>query len=288
MFKKNDHNSEKLMVNPSNFTEKSIEVEGLTVAYEKKEVIRNMSLSIPKGKITILIGANGCGKSTLLKAMARVIPAKAGKIKLFGQDLQKQDSKAIAKRMAVLPQSPNAPAGLLVRELVIFGRFPHQKGMSSFTEQDYRRVDWAINVVGLQELADKPVEQLSGGQRQRAWIAMSLAQDTELLLLDEPTTYLDMAHQLEILLLLQKLNLEENRTILMVLHELNNAARFADHIIGMREGEVVCEGNPKDAINVENLSKLYGIQANIFYDEQKGYPICMNYDLSQGASTPLT
>lgn len=257
----------------------SIEVNKIRVAYDKQDVIKNMTLSIPKGKITIIIGANGCGKSTLLKSMARILQLKNGSIKMNGLDITKQSPKEVAKMMAVLPQSPSTPAGLLVRELVSYGRFPHLKAMAVLSPRDYEIIDWAIHEVGLDDLSDRPVDTLSGGQRRRAWIAMALAQDTEVLLLDEPTTYLDMSHQLEVLLLLQKLNKEQNRTIVMVLHELNNAARFADYIIGMKDGEIVCEGTPLEVIHKENLSILYGIDANIILDEQNKYPICINYNI---------
>lgn len=277
------YKSEKSKIEYSNtktIEKSNIEVEQLMVSYDKIDVIKNMTLTIPKGKITIIIGSNGCGKSTLLKTIARILKPKAGNVKINGMDITKQTPRDIAKVMAVLPQNPITPSGLLVRELVSYGRFPHQKIMATLSVHDYEMIDWAIQVVGLYDLADRPVENLSGGQRQRAWIAMALAQDTEILLLDEPTTSLDMAHQLEILLLLKKLNIEQNRTIVMVLHELNNAARFADHIIGIQNGEVICEGKPFDVINKENLAKIYGINAKIIYDEQNECPVCMSYDIN--------
>ncbi len=260
--------------------EHSIQVEHISVSYDKIDIIKNMTLSIPKGKITIIIGANGCGKSTLLKSMSRILKLKAGNIKINGLDITRQPPKDVAKIMAVLPQSPTTPTGLLVKELVSYGRFPHQKTMQALSIHDYEMIDWAIQVVGLKEFSERPVETLSGGQRQRAWIAMALAQETEILLLDEPTTYLDMAHQLEILLLLRQLNLEQNRTIIMVLHELNNAARFADHIIGVKNGAVICEGTPLEVINAENMAELYGIDAKIIYDEQNQCPVCISYELT--------
>lgn len=267
----------------SNMTEEySIEVKRLKVAYDSADIIKDMTLSVPKGKISIIIGANGCGKSTLLKSMARILKPKSGTVKINGFDITGQSHKDVAKLMAVLPQSPAAPAGLAVKELVGYGRFPHQKAMQALSSHDYEMIDWAVKVVGLTEFSDRPVETLSGGQRQRAWIAMALAQETEILLLDEPTTYLDMAHQLEILLLLKRLNQEQNRTVIMVLHELNNAARFADHIIGLKNGEVICEGAPLEVINTENLEVLYGIHAKILYDEKNRCPVCLSYDLADG------
>ncbi len=204
----------------------AIKVSQLDVAYDDKYIIKNMNLEIPKGKITMIIGSNGCGKSTLLKSIARIIMPKKGDILLNGVALKEQAPKEIAKKMAVLPQSPSVPSGLLVKELVSYGRFPYQSAMGGLKQKDIELINWAMEVTGISDFANRPVDRLSGGQRQRAWIAMALAQDTEILVLDEPTTYLDMAHQLEILLLLKKLNQEANRTIVMVLHELNNATKL--------------------------------------------------------------
>ena len=258
-----------------------IEVESLDVAYDKKLIIENLNLSIPKGKITMIIGANGCGKSTLLKTIARIIKPRKGDVRINGKSIKEHAPKDIAKEMAVLPQSPKAPSGLLIRELVSYGRFPHQTAMGGMTEHDYEVVDWALSVTGLTEFANHTIDGVSGGQRQRAWIAMALAQETEILILDEPTTYLDMSHQLEILKLLQELNREQNRTIVMVLHELNNAAKFADHIIGVKHGSILFEGAPKDVITEENLKQLYGISAKLVLDETRSYPICMDFELAK-------
>ena len=257
----------------------AIEVKDLDVAYEQKYIIKNMNLEIPKGKITMIIGSNGCGKSTLLKTIARIITPKKGEIKLDGVSLKAQAPKEIAKKMAVLPQSPIVPSGLLVKELVSYGRFPYQSAMGGLKEKDIEMVKWAMKVTGIAEFSERSVDSLSGGQRQRAWIAMALAQETEILVLDEPTTYLDMAHQLEILMLLQKLNKEENRTIVMVLHELNNATKFADYLIGVKEGEVVFRGKPLDVITNENLYTLYGIDAKLQLDETGQYPICVDFSI---------
>lgn len=257
----------------------AIEVKDLDVAYEQKYIIKNMNLEIPKGKITMIIGSNGCGKSTLLKTIARIITPKKGEIKLDGVSLKAQAPKEIAKKMAVLPQSPIVPSGLLVKELVSYGRFPYQSAMGGLKEKDIEMVNWAMKVTGIPEFSERSVDSLSGGQRQRAWIAMALAQETEILVLDEPTTYLDMAHQLEILMLLQKLNKEENRTIVMVLHELNNATKFADYLIGVKEGEVVFRGKPLDVITNENLYTLYGIDAKLQLDETGQYPICVDFSI---------
>ena len=251
----------------------AISVKNLRVSYENNTIIEDMSLSIPKGKISIIIGANGCGKSNLLKTIARINKPKSG---------DKVKEKNIAKEVAFLPQGPVCPDGLTVRELVAFGRFPHQKMIGGLTTHDKELIDWAIKETGLTEFADREVEHLSGGQRQRAWIAMTLAQETEIIMLDEPTTYLDMSYQLEVLEVLQKLNKEKNITVVIVLHELNNACRFADNIIGLKKGKIVCQGRPLDVINKENLNTIYGIDANLTISEDGKYPICMEYDLFKG------
>lgn len=261
----------------------AISVKNLSVAYENNTIIEDLSLSIPKGKISIIIGANGCGKSTFLKTLARINKPKAGEIFINKKDIKKINEKNIAKEVAFLPQGPVCPSGLTVRELVAFGRFPHQKLIGGLNSHDKEVIDWAIKETGLSEFADREVENLSGGQRQRAWIAMTLAQETEIIMLDEPTTYLDMSYQLEVLEVLEKLNKEKNITVVIVLHELNNACRFADNIIGFKNGKVICEGKPLDVITKENLKKIYGIEANLTISEDGKYPICMEYDLFREA-----
>lgn len=259
----------------------AIRVNKLAVAYEDALIIEDMNISIPKGKFSIIIGANGCGKSTLLKTIARIVKPRSGEVFINNKNIKDQKPKKIAKQVAVLPQSPVCPSGLTVRELIGYGRFPHQKAIGGFTAHDKQVIDWALEETGLKDLADRPVESLSGGQRQRAWIAMTLAQETEIILLDEPTTYLDMSYQLEILLLLQRLNKERNITIVTVLHELNNACRFADNIIGMKRGKIICEGLPKDVITKEVLKEIYGIDANLKASESGEYPICLEFELAR-------
>ncbi len=256
-----------------------IEINGLKVCYDHTVVIPSMNLSIPKDKITMIIGSNGCGKSTLLKSIARIIKPSQGEIVINGTQIKRQAPRELAKKMAVLPQSPTVPSGLLVKELVAYGRFPYQSPFGGLKAHDLKVIDWAMESTGIMELKDRFVESLSGGQRQRAWIAMALAQETEILVLDEPTTYLDMSHQLEILQLLKKLNKENRTTIVIVLHELNNAAKFADHIIGMKEGGLVFEGTPKDVITTENLRVLYEIEAVLQLSEDGAYPICTDFEL---------
>ncbi len=257
----------------------AISVKNLDVAYDDKYIINNLDLEIPKGKITMIVGSNGCGKSTLLKSIARIISPRKGEVKIDGLSIKDSAPKEIAKKMAVLPQSPIVPSGLLVRELVSYGRFPYLNAMGGLKKEDVEMVNWAMECTGVSDFAERTVDSLSGGQRQRVWIAMTLAQGTDILVLDEPTTYLDMAHQLEILLLLKKLNEEQNRTIIMILHELNNATKFADHLIGFKSGEIVFQGTPLEVITEENLLKLYGIKATLQLDESGTYPICVDFEL---------
>ncbi|NLK95429.1 MAG: ABC transporter ATP-binding protein [Clostridiales bacterium] len=257
----------------------AININNLSVAYENNTIIKGMNLSVPRGKISIIIGANGCGKSTLLKTIARINKPKDGDIYINNKNIKKVKEKDIAKEVAFLPQGPVCPEGLTVRELVAFGRFPYQKIIGGLNSHDKEVIEWAIKETGLSEFADREVENLSGGQRQRAWIAMVLAQETNIIMLDEPTTYLDMSYQLEVLEVLQKLNKEKNITVVIVLHELNNACRFADNIIGLKKGKVICEGKPIDVINKETLKSIYGIDASIKLSEDGKYPICMEYDL---------
>lgn len=258
----------------------SIKVDRLYVSYEQNSVIEDMSLTIPKGRITVIVGPNGCGKSTLLKTIARIIKPKDGTISVNDKDVRKQPSKEVARQVSVLPQSPKTPTGLLVKELVAYGRFPYQKPVGGLNEHDMEMIRWAVEETGLTEFVERTVDSLSGGQRQRAWIAMALAQDTEILLLDEPTTYLDMSYQLDILLLLQKLNREKKRTIVMVLHELNNACRFGEHIIGLKDGRIVFQGPPNQVITEENLYEIYGIRAQLQKSREGDYPVCVEYNFT--------
>jgi iron complex transport system ATP-binding protein len=261
----------------------AISVKDLLVSYEDNVIIENMNLTIPKGKVSIIIGANGCGKSTLLKTISRIVKPKKGEIFINGKDIRKQKEKNIAKEVAFLPQGPICPSGLTVKELVTYGRFPHQKLIGGLNSHDKEIIDWALAETGLMEFSDREVESLSGGQRQRAWIAMTLAQETDIIMLDEPTTYLDMSYQLEVLEVLKKLNKERNITVAIVLHELNNACRFADNIIGLKKGKVVCEGKPLDVITAKNLKEIYGIEANLQVSDNGEYPICIEYELIKEA-----
>lgn len=260
----------------------AISVKNLSVAYEDNLIIDNMNLSIPKGEISIIIGANGCGKSTLLKTIARVIKPKGGEIFINEKNIKTEKEKHIATEVAFLPQGPISPSGITVKKLVAFGRFPHQKIIGGLRSHDKEIIEWAIEETGLKDFGDIPVDNLSGGQRQRAWIAMTLAQETGIIMLDEPTTYLDMCYQLEVLEVLERLNKEKNITVVMVLHELNNACRFASNIIGLKKGKIICEGAPKEVITKETLKEIYGIDVTLQLSENGKYPICIDYELIRG------
>ncbi|MDF2645391.1 MAG: fecE [Paenibacillus sp.] len=253
---------------------------GLDIAYADRLIVENLNLSIPEGKVTALVGANGSGKSTILKAIARIMRPNGGTVFLDGKSIHSQSTKEVAKQLAILPQNPIAPDGLTVSELISYGRFPHQKGFGSLTKEDKEIIHWAIQVTGMDSFYDRPVDQLSGGQRQRAWIAMALAQGTEMLFLDEPTTFLDMAHQLEVLKLLQQLNAVQGRTIVMVVHDLNHATRFAQHMVAIKQGSVVSEGAPEDVITQEVLREVFGIEADIIPDPRTGVPLCLPFELA--------
>ncbi|MEH7082006.1 ABC transporter ATP-binding protein [Neobacillus drentensis] len=259
----------------------SLSTENLQIGYGDKTIVENLNLHINKGEITTIIGANGCGKSTILKTLARVHAAKSGIVYLDGKMIHKVPTKEIARKMAVLPQSPEAPNGLTVYELISFGRSPHQSGFGKLTDNDRQVIEWALEVTGLSLFADHPVDALSGGQRQRAWIAMAIAQETDLLLLDEPTTYLDMAHQLEILQLLEKLNKEQSRTIVMVIHDLNHASRFSHHMVALRKGTIVKEGSADEVMTPDVLKTVFQIDAEIVKDPRTKKPVCLCYDLIQ-------
>lgn len=247
----------------------------LTLAYDGKPIIEGLDLAIPAGKITVLVGPNGCGKSTLLKGLGRLLKPQQGIVYLDSTSIFKLPTKAVAKQLGLLPQGPTAPEGLTVRELVAQGRYPYQNWLQQWSEEDEKEVEAALTITELQEFAERPVDSLSGGQRQRAWIAMTLAQNTQILLLDEPTTFLDLAHQIEVLDLLYDLNQREGRTIVMVLHELNQACRYGDHLIAMKDGDVYAQGKPHQVMTETLVHDVFGLNCQIVEDPVAGTPLCI-------------
>ncbi|WP_117161035.1 ABC transporter ATP-binding protein [Paraliobacillus sp. X-1268] len=262
-----------------------IVTEKLNIGYEEAIIVEDLNLKIPKHRITALVGANGSGKSTILKAISRILNPVGGAVYINGKTIKEQRSKEIAKQLAVLPQNPVAPDGLTVAELVSYGRSPHQGGFGVLSKHDKKMVQWAIDVTNMREFADRSIDRLSGGQRQRVWIAMALAQDTEVLLLDEPTTYLDIAHQYEVLYLLKHLNEREGRTIVMVVHDLNHASRFADHMVAIKEGKVMRSGTPQEVMEPELLFDVFGIHSDIITHPRSGLPICLPYVKEEKGNT---
>lgn len=260
----------------------NISTRNLDIGYGQDLIVKNLNIEIPEQKITTIIGSNGCGKSTLLKAITRIIAYQSGEVILDGKEITKENTKALARKIAILPQTQDSAKGLTVGELVSYGRFPYQKGFGKLTKKDREMIDWALEVTGIKAYKYRSVDALSGGQRQRVWIAMALAQETEIIFLDEPTTYLDMAHQLEVLELLERLNREEKRTIIMVLHDLNQAARFADYIIALKEGSIVKAGTPEEVISKPVLQTVFNIDAEIGQDPRTKKPLCITYNLLNG------
>lgn len=254
--------------------------EKLTLGYEQALIISEMTMAVPEGQITALVGPNGCGKSTLLRGLARLLPPKTGAAYLDGKAIHRMQTRDLAKRLGILPQSPVAPEGLTVRELVAQGRYPHQSWFQQWSAVDEAAVSKALALTGVAELAERPVDALSGGQRQRAWIAMTLAQETSIILLDEPTTFLDLSHQIEVLQLLERLNQEERRTIVMVVHDLNHATRHAHHIIAIKQGAVVASGAPATIVTPELLRDVFGVEAEVVADPRTGVPLCVPYGLA--------
>jgi iron complex transport system ATP-binding protein len=247
----------------------------LTLAYDGNVIIQGLDLAIPQGQITTLVGPNGCGKSTLLRGMARLLKPKEGVVYLEGDAIAHLPTKELAKRLGILPQSPTAPEGLTVRELVAQGRYPHQNWLQQWSKEDELKVEEAIATTHLHEFANRPLDTLSGGQRQRAWIAMALAQDTDILLLDEPTTYLDLAHQIEVLDLLHDLNTQQGKTVIMVLHDLNQACRYADQIVALRSGMVYAQGQPQAVMTETLVREVFGLDSRIIRDPVVGTPLCI-------------
>lgn len=244
----------------------------LVSGYDKKTVVQDVSISIPSGKISVMIGANACGKSTLLKTLVRLIKPTAGQITLDGAAISDIPGKRLAREVGLLPQSPIVPEGITVSDLVGRGRFPHQTFLKGWSKEDTAAVAEALDIMGIAEIANRNIDELSGGQRQRVWIAMALAQQTDILLLDEPTTFLDITYQVEILDLLTDLNKKKGTTIVMVLHDINLAARYADHIFALRKGRLIAEGAPAEIINEELIKQIFDLACVVIKDPVSGAP----------------
>ncbi|HZG07147.1 MAG TPA: ABC transporter ATP-binding protein [Streptomyces sp.] len=245
----------------------------LTLAYEDRTVVDGLDLDIPDGRVTVIVGPNACGKSTTLRALGRLLKPRRGSVLLDGQELARIPTRRIAQSLGLLPQTPVAPEAITVADLVARGRQPHQRWWQQWSEADERAVADAMARTDVTDLAARAVDELSGGQRQRVWIAMALAQDTELLLLDEPTTYLDIAHQVEVLDLVRQLNHERGRTVVMVLHDLNQAARYADHLVAMREGRIVAQGPPAEVVTAGLVREVFGLESVVAPDPVTGSPL---------------
>lgn len=243
-----------------------IKAEQLYLGYDEENIVKNLSMTPPIGKISVILGANGCGKSTLLKSFARLLDARKGQITLDEKSLSSYKTKTLSTHIGLLPQNPVVPEGISVMNLVLRGRYPYQKMFSSLTKKDFDIVHQSLSMMNIEDLHDKNVDELSGGQRQRVWIALSLAQDTDILLLDEPTTYLDISYQIEILDSLMTINKKKNTTIVMVLHDINLAARYADYIYALKEGELIKEGKPEEIITSELMKEVYGLDCEVIED----------------------
>jgi iron complex transport system ATP-binding protein len=253
----------------------TLDAKDLSVAYDGTEVIHSLSLELAEGKVTAIVGANASGKSTLLRAMARLLRPSAGLVFLDGADIHRLPTRQVATKVGLLPQSPLAPDGLVVEDLVARGRYPHQGWLRQWSEADEEAVESALRATRMAELAGRTVDSLSGGQRQRAWIAMALAQQSDILLLDEPTTYLDIAHQCEVLDLLADLNAQAGRTVVLVLHDINQACRYAHNIVALSEGVIVASGTPAEVVNEAMIRTVFGLQCVIIPDPVSGTPLCV-------------
>lgn len=247
--------------------------ENLTLSYQSRTVSRELDVEIPAGKVTVIIGPNACGKSTLLRALSRLLTPTTGQVYIEGKNLASLGAKAFARQLGLLPQSSTAPFGITVADLVGRGRFPHQRMLQQWSHEDETAVRSALEATGLTDLAQRPVDELSGGQRQRVWIALLLAQDTPVMLLDEPTTYLDISHQLEVLELCRRLNREQGRTVVLVLHDLAQAARFADQLLVLHDGKLAAAGAPAEVLTVELLAEVFGLHAQVHPDPVFGTPM---------------
>jgi iron complex transport system ATP-binding protein len=243
------------------------------LAYGQMLVVDGLSVEIPDGKVTAIIGPNACGKSTLLKALARILKPKDGAVLLDGSDIHSLPTSEVARRVGLLPQGAIVPPGITVEDLVARGRYPHQKWFQQWSKRDAEVLERALEMTDTAELRKRRVDQLSGGQRQRVWIALAISQDVPVMLLDEPTTFLDINHRLDVLDLISYLNREDGRTIVLVLHEINEACRYADHIVAMRDGKVVAQGAPADVVTAESMAAIFDLQCEVIPDPQAGTPL---------------
>ena len=248
---------------------------GLSAGYDNKDILHGLDLEVPPGKITVIVGANACGKSTFLRTLARLISPSQGQVLLDSKSIHRIPSRDLARTLGLLPQSPIAPEGITVADLVSRGRHPHQSLFSRWTRKDDEAVDSALVATKTFDLAERPIDELSGGQRQRVWIAMALAQQTDILLLDEPTTFLDINHQIEVLDLLTDLNRMRGTTVVMVLHDLNLAARYADHLVAIADGHVHISGRPEDVLTEETVRDVFGLDSRVIEDPTSGRPIML-------------
>ncbi|MFE2292178.1 ABC transporter ATP-binding protein [Streptomyces sp. NPDC059452] len=251
----------------------TLEARDVRLGYGEREIVRDLSVTVPPGRITVIVGPNACGKSTLLRSMARLLAPSAGAVLLNGRSIQEMPTKEVASVLGILPQSPTAPEGITVSDLVGRGRYPHQGWFRRWSSEDDEAVAQALLSTDVLELADRPVDELSGGQRQRVWIAMALAQRTDILLLDEPTTYLDASHQLDVLDLLTDLNRERSVTMVAVLHDLNLACRYADHMIAMKDGRILAEGRPVDIVTEALVGEVFGMRCSVIEDPASATPM---------------
>jgi ABC-type cobalamin/Fe3+-siderophores transport system ATPase subunit len=252
-----------------------LEAKEVELAYDDKVIASNLTLAIPDGKVSVLIGPNGCGKSTALRALSRLLRPKAGTVVLDGRSIRDLSTKEVARSLAILPQILLTPESISVEDLVWFGRHPHRSSLRLQTSADRDTVEWAMRVTGVDVLRDQHVDQLSGGQRQRVWIALCLAQGTDLILLDEPTTYLDVAYQLEVLDLLSDLNRDQGKTVAMVLHDFNMAAEYADHIFVMHSGRLITQGTPEEVLTSKTIQDVFGVEAKVVPHPASGKPMCI-------------
>ncbi|ACY95960.1 MULTISPECIES: ABC transporter ATP-binding protein [Thermomonospora] len=263
-----------------------LRAQDLTLAYEQRVIAEHLGVEIPDGSFTVIVGPNACGKSTLLRALSRLLRPRAGAVYLDGEQITALPAKQVARRLGLLPQQPLTPDGITVADLVARGRYPYQRLLRQWSREDERAVAEAMAAVGVSDLADRVVDELSGGQRQRVWLALVLAQQTPILLLDEPTTFLDIAHQIEVLDLCARLH-EEGRTLVAVLHDLNQACRYATHLIAMRDGRIVAQGRPAEIVTAELVERVFGLPCQIIECPQTGAPLVVPMDRRR-ALTPET